>query len=149
MAAKNVAKVTVAKKAASKEVASKKVASKKVITKKVITKKATAKKATAAADSQNVIKKLMVIPGVGKSIANDLLQIGIHEVSDLIGRDPEELFEASNRKVGLVQDRCLLYVFRCAVYFASTPESKRSPDKLLWWNWTDTKAEHSQRKTKR
>ncbi len=144
MAAKKVANVTVAKKAMSNEVASKKVASKKVITKKV-----TLKKATATADSQNVIKKLTVIPGVGKSIANDLLQIGIHEVSDLVGRDPEELFEASNRLVGQVQDRCLLYVFRCAVYFASTPESKRSPDKLLWWNWTDTKAELTNKKSKR
>jgi hypothetical protein len=36
-------------------------------------------------------------------------------------------------------DRCVLYVFRCAVYFAS--ESKHDPELLKWWNWKDgTKA---------
>jgi hypothetical protein len=33
------------------------------------------------------------------------------------------------------QDRCLLYVFRCAVYYAST--ARPSPAKLRWWNWKD------------
>lgn len=89
---------------------------------------------------QEAIKQLTVIPGVGKSIAHDLWQIGIREVSDLVGRDPEALYDLSNRKVGQTQDRCLLYVFRCAVYFASTPEKKRLPEKLLWWNWKDPKA---------
>ena len=32
-------------------------------------------------------------------------------------------------------DRCMLYVLRCAVYFASTPRPE--PEKLLWWNWKD------------
>jgi hypothetical protein len=32
-------------------------------------------------------------------------------------------------------DRCLLYVFRCAVYFAS--HKKHDPKLLLWWNWKD------------
>ena len=34
------------------------------------------------------LKELMRIPGVGKSIANDLLNIGITSVSDLKGKDP-------------------------------------------------------------
>lgn len=85
------------------------------------------------------IKKLTVIPGVGKSIANDLLNIGIKNVDDLIGKDPEKLFDASNKHAGVVQDRCLLYVFRGAVYFAETPEPHRDPEKLKWWNWKDKK----------
>ena len=32
-------------------------------------------------------------------------------------------------------DRCVLYVFRVAVYVASTPEEKRDPNLLKWWNW--------------
>ncbi|NMB56563.1 pathogenicity locus, partial [Candidatus Beckwithbacteria bacterium] len=32
------------------------------------------------------------------------------------------------------QDRCLLYVFRCAVYYA---KGGRDPEKLKWWNWKD------------
>ncbi len=80
-------------------------------------------------------RELMKIPGVGKSIAQDLLNIGINSISDLIGKDPEKLYERSNRYTGVTQDRCLLYVFRCAVYYASV--KKHEPDKLKWWNWKD------------
>jgi hypothetical protein len=84
-----------------------------------------------------VTKELMTIPGVGKSIANDLVQIGIKSVRDLKGKSPQALYDKSNRVAGCVQDRCLLYVFRCAVYFAETPEKKRDAEKLKWWNWKD------------
>ncbi|WP_394701143.1 helix-hairpin-helix domain-containing protein [uncultured Methanolobus sp.] len=32
-------------------------------------------------------------------------------------------------------DRCMLYVFREAVYFASNEE--HDPELLKWWNWKD------------
>lgn len=83
----------------------------------------------------NMVMNLRTIPGVGPSIAEDLRRIGIGEVVDLVGRDPEELFDESNAKRGAVQDRCLLYTFRCAVYFA---EGGREPERLKWWNWKDT-----------
>ena len=78
------------------------------------------------------IDELRIIPGVGKSIAADLRNIGITKVSDLAGRSPEELYALSNRHAGLTQDRCLLYVFREAVCFA---EGGREPEKLKWWSW--------------
>lgn len=84
---------------------------------------------------QQAIKALSVIPGVGKSIAADLWNIGIQSVSDLKNTDPEILYDLSNVYAGVQQDRCLLYVFRCAVYFAGTPEEKQEPEKLKWWNW--------------
>ncbi|MFA5166304.1 MAG: helix-hairpin-helix domain-containing protein [Candidatus Paceibacterota bacterium] len=77
---------------------------------------------------------LQIIPGVGKSIAKDLQNIGIHSVADLKGRDADNLYELSNKYVGTVQDKCLLYVFREAIYFA---EGGRKPEKLKWWNWKD------------
>lgn len=83
------------------------------------------------------IKELRTIPGIGKSLAHDLWNIGIKKVADLKGQDPESLYDLSNRYAGVVQDRCVLYTFRCAVYFADTPETKRKPEKLLWWNWKD------------
>ncbi|MBS1637231.1 MAG: pathogenicity locus [Bacteroidetes bacterium] len=86
---------------------------------------------------QIVLKKLQVIPGVGKSIAADLYHIGILDVKDLIGKSPEELYRQSNTYAGVVQDICLLYVFRCAVYFAT--EKKHDPEKLQWWYWKDHK----------
>ena len=80
---------------------------------------------------------LMQIPGVGKSIAEDLINIGIISVNDLKGKDPEILYDQSNRFAGMVQDRCLLYVFRCAVYYAETEGNIREQEKLKWWNWKD------------
>ena len=84
---------------------------------------------------QQAIKDLRQIPGVGISIANDLWNIGIKRVSDLEGEDPQKLYDRSNKHAGMVQDRCLLYVFRCAVYYAETPAELRDPEKLKWWNW--------------
>lgn len=77
------------------------------------------------------------IPGVGKSIAVDLWNINIKSVEDLKAKDPQKLYDLSNEFAGEIQDRCLLYVFRCAVYFADTPVDQRNDDKLKWWNWSD------------
>lgn len=83
------------------------------------------------------IKTLTKIPGVGKSVARDLYNIGIRQIDDLKGRDPGVLYNESNLFAGCIQDRCLLYVFRCAVYFAETPADKQDREKLKWWNWKD------------
>jgi hypothetical protein len=80
-------------------------------------------------------RALQEIPGVGPSIADDLLAIGINAIDDLKGQNPETLYHKSNRIAGTVQDRCLLYVFRCAVYYAST--KRPSAEKLQWWYWKD------------
>jgi pathogenicity locus Cdd1 protein len=81
------------------------------------------------------IKDLRKIPGVGISIANDLWNIGITSVADLEGEDPQNLYDRSNQYAGAIQDRCLLYVFQCAVYYANTPAELRDPEKLKWWSW--------------
>ncbi len=84
------------------------------------------------------IKELKQIPGVGISIANDLWNISITSIKDLKNKDPEVLYDLSNKYAGVIQDRCLLYVFKCAVYYAETPIEKRDAEKLKWWNWKDT-----------
>ncbi len=76
-----------------------------------------------------------VIPGVGVKIAALLTELGYREVRDLRGADPEELYERLNARRGVTMDRCLLYVFRCAVYFAGT--ENRDPELLKWWRWKD------------
>ena len=83
------------------------------------------------------LKDLQRIPGVGPSIAGDLLKLGFTRVPELRGRDPEKLYARSNQLRGQTQDRCLLYVFRCAVYFAE--EKRPDPERLKWWNWSDAK----------
>jgi len=87
-------------------------------------------KTTMKADS---LKALQEIPGVGKSIAADLWELGIRTVADLKGKDPEKLYIRRCAQVGMEIDRCLLYVFRCAVYYARTPRPKA--ELLKWWNW--------------
>jgi Pathogenicity locus len=77
--------------------------------------------------------RLQRIPGVGPSIASDLHALGYRQVDDLVGAEPEDMYERLNRLRGERQDRCVLYVFRCAVYFASTPDP--DPELLRWWAW--------------
>ena len=58
-------------------------------------------------------------------------------MDDLVGRDPEEMYARMCAIQGLNLDRCVLYVFRCAVYYA---QGGRDPDLLLWWSWKDAAA---------
>ena len=88
--------------------------------------------------SGSVIAELSKIPGVGPSIAADLCLLGVRDIAGLRGRNPESLYAELCRVVGRRVDRCVLYVFRCAVYFAS--ESKPDPELLKWWNWKDHNA---------
>jgi hypothetical protein len=85
---------------------------------------------------KDICKALQVIPGIGKSIAEDLYNIGITSVFDLKNKSPEKLYDASNKFEGAVQDRCLLYVFRCAVYYA---KGGRDTQQLKWWSWKESK----------
>ena len=78
---------------------------------------------------------LEVIPGVGTRIAACMEALGIRQVSDLIGRDPEELYRRECLMKGRQEDRCALYVWRTAVYYAEHRE--REPEKLKWWYWKD------------
>jgi len=88
---------------------------------------------------EQTIKELTIIPGVGKSLATDLWNIGITSIADLKGQNPSKLYDLSNEFAGTVQDRCVLYVFKCAVYFADTPKDEHESEKLKWWNWKDKK----------
>jgi len=82
-------------------------------------------------------KLLCTIPGVGPAMALDLWELGIRTMEDLARRDPQELYDTLIAQRGKHQDRCVLYVFREAVYFAATPPARRDPEKLKWWNWKD------------
>jgi hypothetical protein len=75
------------------------------------------------------------IPGVGKSIAEDLRRLGITSVRQLKGRNPERLYKRLCDFKASPVDRCMLYVLRCAVYYASTKDP--DPERLKWWNWKD------------
>ena len=82
-----------------------------------------------------VLRDLQVIPGIGPSLAQDLVDLGIRRVSDLKGRNPQVLYRRLEKLAGTRMDPCVLYTFRCAVYYASAPRPK--PRLLKWWNWKD------------
>ena len=84
-------------------------------------------------EKQSTLRALQRIPSIGKACACDLWNIGIRKIEDLKDRNPKELYEQLNHVSGLRHDICMLYTFRCAVYFASTKGPQ--PEKLKWWYW--------------
>ncbi len=86
-------------------------------------------------DKTSVLKELQKIPGIGKSLSEDLYMLGMRKVSDLKSGNPEKLYNELNSLTGKIQDRCVLYGCRCAVYFATEQYHDRELRK--WWNWKD------------
>ena len=86
---------------------------------------------------------LELIPGVGPRVAAMLREVGIRRVRDLRRRNPQRLYEQLCARRGQRIDRCVLYTFRCAIYFASEPNP--SPERLKWWTWKDSAANRSPR----
>lgn len=78
---------------------------------------------------------LLIIPGIGNAMKQDLIQLGYHVVEDLKGADPQAMYDRLNALSGVRQDPCVLYTFRCAVYYAS--HTKHNPRMLKWWYWKD------------
>lgn len=78
---------------------------------------------------------LQTIPYVGPSLAGKLRELGYHGVADLKGEDPDAMYERLCSQRAAHVDRCVLYVFRSAVYYAS--RTRHDPERLKWWNWKD------------
>lgn len=78
---------------------------------------------------------LQVIPGVGPSISQDLRDLGYSRVSDLRAENPQRMYDDLIALRESHIDRCVLYVFRCAVYFANN--ETHDPELLKWWNWKE------------
>lgn len=86
-------------------------------------------------DKKKILKDLQTIPGIGISLSRDLYDQGFRKVSDLNNQDPQKMYERQCELQGIKVDPCVLYTFRCAVYFASN--KKHDPKLLKWWNWKD------------
>jgi hypothetical protein len=74
---------------------------------------------------------------VGPYIEKDLQNICIKNINDLVDKYPEDQYEMSNMYAGKTQGWYLLYLFRCAVYYANTNEKERKEEKLKWWYCKD------------
>ena len=86
-------------------------------------------------DKKTVLKDFRRIPGVGENLSEDFWDMGLRSVDEMRGGDPEKLYNDFCRLKGHHVDRCVLYVFRCSVYFAT--ENNHDPELLKWWSWKD------------
>lgn len=75
---------------------------------------------------------LIKIPGVGKDMKKHFIALGITNVKALKNANPEKMYEEDKKMHGGNLDRCVLYVYRCAVEFANTNNSE-----LKWWDFKD------------
>jgi hypothetical protein len=82
---------------------------------------------------QRLPDRLEDLPNVGPATAAKLRQIGVGQPSDLIGRDPFELFDQLNERAGAAHDPCLLDVFIAITRFVSGEPARP------WWSYTSAR----------
>jgi hypothetical protein len=63
-------------------------------------------------------RALQTIPNVGPAMAGDLLRLGIGCPAELVGQDPEDLYERLCRLDSTRHDPCVRDVFAAAVAYA-------------------------------
>ncbi len=80
---------------------------------------------------------------VGPATIEDFNLLGINTVNDLIGKDPEFLFEELEKKRSQKMDICCLDVFRAAVAQAEDPLLPL--EKCRWHYWSDLRKEKAEK----
>jgi hypothetical protein len=71
------------------------------------------------------------LPNVGKSIAEDLRLLGIHEPRQLVGKCPIEMYEMLCEKTSSKHDPCVIDVFISITRFIAGEEPRP------WWEYTE------------
>jgi len=84
-------------------------------------------------EKTKILKEFTKIPSVGKAVAEDLYDLGYRSTEELKDEDPERMYMKLCEYTGTRVDRCMLYTFKCIVYFVSN--RKHDPEKLKWWYW--------------
>ncbi len=79
--------------------------------------------------------RLVDIPGIGPSIADDLQPIGIDHPQQSVWRDPYELYRPSNEQRGVRQDPCLIDCFLAVRCMEGAPPQP-------WWHYTAERKRH-------
>jgi len=76
------------------------------------------------------VQTLTDLPNIGPAGAADLMLLGIHVPSDLVGCCPLEMYDQLCKKTGKVHDPCVLDVFMSITDFIAGGEAKS------WWSYT-------------
>lgn len=77
--------------------------------------------------ADTALSSLTAIPNVGPAVARRLLALGVTAPTDLVGADPEELFQRACDLAGRPLDPCLLDTFTAAVAYVRTGDARP------WW----------------
>ncbi|MCL2615529.1 MAG: helix-hairpin-helix domain-containing protein [Dehalococcoidia bacterium] len=81
------------------------------------------------------ISDLTKIPGIGKNMAQHIINAGYPDIDSLRGQDPRGIYRKDCLFQGCHVDRCALYAYRLAVAYANGEIT--DSEKLKWWNWKD------------
>lgn len=79
---------------------------------------------------------LKKIPGIGKDMERHLIAVGYTSIASLKGENPDVIYEKDCIAHGCHVDRCVLYCYRLAVWYADH-DGELPPDKQNWWNWKE------------
>ena len=85
-------------------------------------------------------KRLRTIPNIGPAMADDLMRLGIAGPDDLVGRDPDDLYDVLCRLDGVRHDPCVRDTFAAAVDFANGGPPRP------WWAFTPERKAREQRR---
>ena len=75
--------------------------------------------------------KLEDLPNIGKSIADDLRDLGIMNPEQLAARDPLATYLALGNTMGKRHDPCVYYTLLAAEHYLQCGE------RLSWWKFTE------------
>ncbi|MCL1984232.1 MAG: helix-hairpin-helix domain-containing protein [Methanomassiliicoccaceae archaeon] len=70
-------------------------------------------------EKDDVTAKLRTIPSVSEKCAEGLYLLGIHDVTDLEGRDPNGLYAKLKERKDFYAEPCMLNMIKIAVGFAN------------------------------
>jgi hypothetical protein len=68
---------------------------------------------------EEVISELRTLPAVGENAAEALYRLGIRSKADLIGKNPEQMYEELRNMKGSYAEPCMLNSLKIAVKGAS------------------------------
>ena len=83
------------------------------------------------AENAAQVRRLTDIPNIGKSIANDLIGLGITTPDAVKAMDPWETYDALRTPMGERHDPCVLDTFMAAHKFMN------GGPKQDWWEFTE------------
>jgi len=81
--------------------------------------------------SRTRLSKLTDLPNIGEAIAKDFQLLGIHHPSQLVGRNPFEMYETLCKITATHHDPCVIDVFISVTRFMDGEEP------LPWWEYTE------------